>query len=376
MNSPRDSASLRIAAFGFRSIPPRAGAAGSDHCSLQLFERMAARGHTVVCYNRLYGSERPSGSEYRGIRLVSFRTVNRRGYDTLLHSLKCTFHIIALNTGDIVQIANGGNSLWALVLRLFGKRVYVSQDGIDWKRKTWPWYGRLYLYISTYITAWFPNQVVFDNVYAKEWFEKKFRRQFTFIPSGSELTDFREDDTVLRTMNLAAGDYFLFVGRFVPDKGLHHLIAAFARVATAKKLVLVGGSPHPSEYEKSLRSTGDTRVLFPGFIYGNDVLNLMKNAYAYIQPSEIEGLSPVMLSVMSLGTPLICSDIPENAFVVGTHALTFTSGSADSLAERITFALQNPALLGSMARQARARAGSQFSWEVAVDKHLSLYRGH
>ena len=42
----------------------------------------------------------------------------------------------------------------------------------------------------------------------------------------------------------------------------------------------------------------------------------MQNAYAYVQPSDIEGLSPVILSVMGFGTPLICSNIKENLYLV------------------------------------------------------------
>ena len=104
-----------------------------------------------------------------------------------MHSFKCTWHIIVHNTADIVHIQNGGNSIWALPLRFFGKKVFISQDGVDWKREKWPWYGKLYLKISSYLTAKLPNQVIFDNVIAKRLFEQKFKKQFEFIPFGSEI---------------------------------------------------------------------------------------------------------------------------------------------------------------------------------------------
>ena len=72
--------------------------------------------------------------------------------------------------------------------------------------------------------------------------------------------------------------------------------------------------------------------MFAGFIYGDDTVTLMQNAYAYIQPSDIEGLSPVMLSVMGLGTPLICSDIKENLYLVQNDALTFEKSNVEALA--------------------------------------------
>ncbi|MDZ7634107.1 MAG: glycosyltransferase [Bacteroidales bacterium] len=97
--------------------------------------------------------------------------------------------------------------------------------------------------------------------------------------------------------------FLLFVGRFIPDKGVHLLIKAFEKVDTNKKLVLVGGSPNPSAYEEEIHKTIDNRIVFAGYVYGNDTNILMKNAYAYVQPSLIEGLSPVILTVMGLGTP-------------------------------------------------------------------------
>ena len=89
----------------------------------------------------------------------------------------------------------------------------------------------------------------------------------------------------------------------------------------------------------NLKNTKDSRILFAGFIYGEDTVTLMRNAYAYIQPSDIEGLSPVMLSVMGLGTPLICSDIKENKYIVHEDALMFEKSNIESLLEDIELCL-------------------------------------
>jgi len=47
-------------------------------------------------------------------------------------------------------------------------KVFISQDGVDWKRDKWPWYGKLYLKILRLLTAHLPNEVIFDNVIAKK----------------------------------------------------------------------------------------------------------------------------------------------------------------------------------------------------------------
>ena len=365
---------LRIAKFGFRSIPPRDGSAGADTCSMELSIRLAKRGHKITCYNRLYKNEVESIPKYRGIDLIYLRTVNKAGFDSIIHSAKATFHIIIHNTADIVQIGNGGNSFWGLFLRLFGKNVIVTQDGIDWARDKWPWYGKLFLLLSTYLAAYVPHFLVFDNPFAKEVFEKKFHKPYKFIASGVDVNEFQEDNEILNKLNLSSGEYILFVGRFIPDKGLHYLIPAFEQVKTSKKLVLVGGSPNPSDYEKKLKQTRDKRIGMPGYIYGNDMLNLIKYAYLYIQPSDVEGLSPVILTVMALGTPLLCSDIPENLYVAENTALIFRKGDIKHIKEQIVFALESPDVIKNLASKAKEKVIGKYSWEKVTDQFLEIYR--
>jgi len=365
---------LRIAKFGFRSIPPRDGSAGADTCSMELSKRLVKRGHKVTCYNRIYKNEEASIPQYRGIDLIYLRTVKKTGFDTIIHSAKATFHIIFHNTADIVQIGNGGNSIWGLILRLFGKKVIVTQDGIDWVRDKWPWYGKLFLKLSTYLTSFAPHFLVFDNPFAKEVFEKKFCKTYKMIPSGADVSEFIENDEILKKLNLAPGEYLLFVGRFIPDKGLHYLIPAFEQVKTSKKLILVGGSPNPSNYEKRLKQTRDQRIIMPGYIYGNDVLNLIKHAYIYIQPSDVEGLSPVILTAMALGTPLLCSDIRENMFVVENTALVFQKGDIKHIKEQILFALENHDVIKKLASRAIEKVIRDYSWEKVTDQYVEIYR--
>jgi len=367
---------LRIAAFGgFRTIPPRPGGAGSDKFAFELYPRLVKRGFRLTAYCRIYPGETSvqKHSNYEGIKIISFRTVRRAGFDTLVHSFKAAFDIIIHDRADIIHIHSGANSIWALLLRCAGKRAILSQFAMDWKRDKWPWYGKLYYRFSNYLTAIIPNAVVFDNIFTKEYFEKKFRRQYYFIPYGAEVKEPPDETAILEKLGLAPGGYFVFVGRFIPDKGVHLLVRAFEMVKTEKKLVLIGGAPNPGNYEKEINRTVDERIIFGGYVYGDDTNILIKNAYVYIQPSLIEGLSPVILTVMGLGTPLICSDIIENKFITGGNATLFRSGSVESLAEKIEFSLLNSEKLKIMAEDGRKDILNRFNWERVTDKYTELF---
>jgi glycosyltransferase involved in cell wall biosynthesis len=364
---------MRIAAFGFRSIPLAKGAAGADKFALELLPRLVNRGHAVIAYNRRYPDVFVDVNEYKGVKIKTFKTTSITGLDTLLHSLKCTFDIIVNNTADIVHIQNGGNSIWALPLRLFGKKVFISQDGVDWKRDKWPWYGKLYLKFSAFLTAHLPNEVIFDNVIAKSLFEKRFNKTYKFIPFGSEVEAGTGCTDILEKHNLKKGEYYLFVGRFIPDKGLHYLIPAFKNSKSTRKLVLIGGSPNPSPYEKQLLEMANDQIIFPGYVYGNDTNTLMANSYCYIQPSDVEGLSPVVLTVMGLNVPMIVSDIEENQYAVADTARMFKKGDIASLTTQINFCEDNYPEMLNLAQKARERALSVFNWEKVADQHVAVF---
>lgn len=365
----------RLAVFGFRNIPPRPGCSGADKFAEELYVRLAARGYQVIGYNRVYDGLAPAEVSYKGLRLLNLKTMRSKGIEALWHSAKVTAHIIWHNTGDVVHIQNGGNSIFIPILRLFGKKVFLTEDGAEWNRGKWPWYARLYLRAMTYLTAHIPNGVIFDNVFVREMFEKRFRKSYHFIPYGSEPQKDEPETDVLERLGLTAGEYFLFVGRFIPEKGLQYLIPAFEKVKTEKKLVVVGGANQGSEFAEKVTNTSDQRILFPGYMYGPDVHTLMRKAYAYIQPSDLEGLSPVVLENMGLGTPVICSDIRENLFVVGETAVTFKKSDIDDLAAKISLALENREQLDSNATAAAQRAAAMFSWEAVTSQHEAVFFG-
>jgi glycosyltransferase involved in cell wall biosynthesis len=365
---------MRIASFGFRSLPPSEGSAGADKFALEFLPRLAERGHTVTAYNRLYPGQQKGPEEYKGVHIVYFRTIRKSGIDTIWHSLRVMLHLIFKNKVDIVHV-QGNNAIFAFILRLFGKNVVQSIDGVEWEREKWSWFMRKLVLANAYLAVYASKYIAIDNVFTKEIFETKFKRQFDFISFGSEVKD-NGDSDVLQRLGLQAGEYFLFVGRFIPDKGLQYLIPAFEKLNTGKKLVLVGGSPNPTQFEEDLKKTTDSRIIFPGFMYGQDTITLMKHAYAYVQPSDIEGLSPVMLSVMGLGTPIICSDIRENLFIVHEDALLFGKSDVESLRKTLEYALENRDKHLQMAVQAKKRILRDYSWETITDQYLEIFNRH
>jgi len=362
---------MRIASFGFRSIPPSKGSAGADKFAVEFLPRLAERGHEVTGYNRIYPGQEKGTENYKGVKVKYFKTIPKSGIDSIIHSSKVTWHIITRNSADIVHI-QGNNAIFALILKIFGKKVILSIDGTEWGRDKWSWFMQKLVLANAYLAVWSSKYIAIDNIFTKELFEKKFKKKFDFISFGAEIKETKDTD-IVEKLGLKKDDYFLFVGRFIPDKGLQYLIPAFQKLNTTKKLVLVGGSPNPTEFEVNLKKTDDPRIIFPGFIYGDDTVTLMKNAYSYVQPSDIEGLSPVILSVMGLQTPLICSNIKENLYLVGNDAYTFEKSNVESLTVTLERALNNREEHLQLAKKAKERILKDYSWETITDQYLELF---
>jgi glycosyltransferase involved in cell wall biosynthesis len=100
----------------------------------------------------------------------------------------------------------------------------------------------------------------------------------------------------------------------------------------------------------------------------------MKNAYCYIQPSDVEGLSPVILNVMGLGTPVICSDIKENIYIVSDNAILFNKGDIDSLGNAMEKSINFYDQMMQNAVKAKDRALSTFSWDKVTLEHETIFQ--
>jgi glycosyltransferase involved in cell wall biosynthesis len=193
------------------------------------------------------------------------------------------------------------------------------------------------------------------------------------VPFGADVTYDPASETILDDMGLTKGQYYLFVGRFIPDKGLHHLVPAFERLTSDRKLVLIGGSPHPTEYEQKIRSTADPRIVFPGYVYGGSVHALMRNCYAYVQPSDLEGLSPVILESAYLGAPVICSDLEQNRYGLQDTGIYFRKGDVNDLLAILEKAEAEPDWLRRNGARQNERVRTTFSWDVVVDDHVRIF---
>lgn len=371
---------LNIAMFGQKRIPSREG--GVEIVVEELCTRMVAQGHNVTCYNR--GGHHVSGSEYdskrlkeyKGIKLKTVPTIEKKGLAAVSSSFFAAL-CCAFGQYDIVHIHAEGPAFFAWLPKMFGKKVIVTIHGLDWQREKWKsGFGSTFIHQGEKNAVKFADEIIVLSKGVQDYFEKTYGRKTVFIPNGVSHHIEREPQIIKNKFGLDKDKYILFLGRLVPEKGIKYLIEAFKQVDTDKKLVIAGGSSDTSEFENEMKELAkeDKRILFTGFVQGQELEELYSNAYVYVLPSDLEGMPLSLLEAMSYGNCCLVSDIPECAEVVEDKALIFKKADVKDLQSKLQDACDHSEKVDAHKKQAADFICSKYNWDEIVQATLKLYR--
>lgn len=362
---------MKIAILGTRGIP--ANYSGFETSVEETAWRLVERGHEVYVYCRT-NNVKTDSQIYRGVNLITLPSIDSKHFDTPFHTTLSVFHLLTSKIRpDIVQMYGVGNSLWLLPLKLTGKPIIAVVDGLDWMRQKWGRFASTFLRVSEHFALWWADEYVVDSQAVIKYYLSHYERTPLYIPYGANVPENILPYNLVQQYGLRPEEYILFVGRLVPEKGVHHLVTAFEKVNTDKKLVIVGDNIHDKDYVDRLKSTRDSRILFLGFVYGEAYQQLNSHAYLYVQPSELEGTSPALLGAMGLGNCVLVSDIPENRETIGDAGITFKKNDANDLALKLQALVESPAEVKEYKLRAVNRVLTHYSWDVITDEYERLF---
>ena len=371
---------LKIAMLGHKRIPSNEG--GVEVVVEALCARMAALGHSVTCYNRaghhVSGAEHelPAGSVYRGIRLVTVPTLERKGFAAVISSFFAAVRS-AFGSYDVVHIHAEGPAFFCWLPKLFGKRVIVTVHGLDWQREKWNGgIASKFIHLGERVAVRFADEIIVLSENVRQYFLDTYGRATRFIPNGVSAPTLESPRLIAEKWCLQKDGYILYLGRIVPEKGETYLIEAFKQVKTDKKLVIAGGSSDTERYLRQLQNlaAGDDRILFTGFVQGKLRDELYSNAYVYTLPSDLEGMPLSLLEAMSYGNCCLVSDIPECAEVVEDKAVLFRKSDVDNLRQKLQTLCDQPETASQYKANAAQFILNKYGWDDVVDKTLALYR--
>ena len=379
----RKAGALRIAMIGHKRIPSREG--GVEIVVEELSVRMAQKGHRVEAYNR-YGHH-VSGKkyddeygwkgrkDYKGVRVRIIPTFQSSSLNAIVYSFLATLRAL-FTKYDVLHYHAEGPCAMLWIPKMFGKRVVVTIHGLDWQRAKWGNFASRVIKFGEKMAARHADEVIVLSRNVQQYFKEKYGREVTYIPNGINRPERRKADLIREKYGLERDGYFLFLARIVPEKGLHYLIEAYQKLDTDKKLVIAGGNSQAVEYMEQIHEMAakDDRILMTDFVQGQTLEELYSNAYAFVLPSDVEGMALSLLEAMSYGNCCLVSDICENTEVVEEQALHFRKGDVKDLQEKLQYLLEHPDTVE------RLRSGSadficgKYNWDEVVDETLRLYR--
>ena len=363
---------MKIAMLGTRGVP--ANYSGFETCVEQLGQRLVERGHDVTVYCRSHHIEY-EGHTYKGMHLVMLPTVANKYLDTIVHSLFSSIHALSQRY-DIALYFIAGNSPVTWIPRLVGTRTILNVDGLDWKREKWPELAKKYIQFAEYLATKLPNTYLTDSRVVENYYLERFNSRSTYIPYGSDVTILPPGE-MLAKYGLEQGRYILFVGRFVPENCIHHLIEAFRALDTDLKCVIVGDSAYAEAYVTSLRQSaeGDPRIVFTGYVFGKGYHELGSNACIFVETSGVGGTHPALVEAMAFGNCVIVNDTPENLETIGDAGFSYSGqAGAPALKEVLQKLVENLDLAADHGERAREYARIHYTWDAVTDDYERLFQ--
>ena len=372
---------MKIAMIGQKHIGLCEG--GVERVVEEISTRMVKLGHDVTCYDRKGKHKLDKNKkiiqqhEYNGVKIIEVFTIDKKGLAALTSSFFGTIKILFSNNEIVHYHAEGPCAMLWLIKWFSKKKIIVTIHGLDWQRAKWKnGFASKYIKFGEIIAAKYADEIIVLSKNVQKYFKNEYNRNTNFIPNGVTKPITRYIYLIKKKYGLNKNDYILFLGRIVPEKGVHYLINAYNQIKTDKKLVIAGAPSDTEDYYNELlqMSKSNNKIIFTGFVYGEELEELYSNSYIYILPSDLEGMPLSLLEAMSYGNCCLTSDISECAEVIEDKGLTFEKSNIEDLKKKLQILLDDEQLLKKYKKESQSYILNKFNWDEIAEKTIELYK--
>ncbi len=370
---------MDIIMFGHKRIPGRQG--GVEVVVEKLAVGIAAAGHNITVLNRKGGDTTSvvvsQKQKLKGVAVKTLPAIDIRGLSVVTSSFLGAV-LSAFSKADVVHIHAEGPAVMCWLPKLMGKKVVVTVHGLDWQRAKWKsGIGAAYIHLGERLAVKFADEIIVLSRNLQDYFRKTYGRNTVFIPNGVEKVRNKPACRIKEELSLEKNSYILYLGRIVPEKGVHYLIEAFQNIKTDKKLVIAGAVSDTEKYLNKVKKMAETSddIIFTGFVQGDTLAELYSNARIYVLPSDLEGMPLSLLEAMSYGNCCLVSDIPECTEVIADNGVTFRKGDVESLRAELQKLCDNWDTVHKYKTKSADYICGKYSWDSMVRQTLKLYAG-
>ena len=281
-----------------------------------------------------------------------------------------------------------GNTIGAFIVH-FAKKIQsiggillVNPDGLEWKRAKWSKPVQSYLKYSEKEMTKYANLIISDNRGIETYIQNTYPwARTTFIAYGTDLsktTLTAEDDLVrdwYQEWQTQEKDYYLILGRFVPENNYETAIREFMKSSTERDLVIICNHEGNSYFDELRQITGfdkDKRVKFVGTVYDQDLLKYIRNqAFAYIHGHEVGGTNPGLLEALAQTDLNLIYNVDFNHQVAQETALYWNK--EDGNLSQLIDSVDGQVSFEDFGNAAKANMKENYTWEKIVGEYEELF---
>lgn len=281
-----------------------------------------------------------------------------------------------------------GNTIGAFIVH-FAKKIQsiggillVNPDGLEWKRAKWSKPVQSYLKYSEKEMTKYANLIISDNRGIETYIQNTYPwSRTTFIAYGTDLskTTLTAEDTPIRDWyqkwETQEKDYYLILGRFVPENNYETVIREFMKSSTERDLVIICNHEGNAYFDELRQITGfdkDKRVKFVGTVYDQDLLKYIRNqAFAYIHGHEVGGTNPGLLEALAQTDLNLIYNVDFNHQVAQETALYWNK--EDGNLSQLIDSVDGQVSFEDLGNAAKANMKENYIWEKIVGEYEELF---
>lgn len=362
---------MKIAIIGSRGYPYVYG--GYETFVKELSERLVKRGVEVHVYNqRSLFAKRPA--QLNGIHLHYIPTLPHKSLNQIIHCLISLFHA-AFSSADVIFVLNLAAGPMGWIPKLSGKKTMINTDGLEWLRPKWKGLGARYFYFGAWSATKLYDKIITDAEAMQQVYLKEFNAESTVIAYGAP--EYRPAPKEhIHKFGLDKEEYYLIIGRLVPDNNADLLIKGFLASSSKKKLVIVGDVPYQDKYASDLKELADDRLIFLGYVTEHEALmSLYQNCYVYLHGHEFGGTNPAMLKAMSNECAILALDTPFNREMLNNEEFgMFFAHSSASVAKNMDAIEAGEVSLKELRLKVKNGLGQKYNWDAITEQYISEFR--
>ena len=362
---------VKIAIIGSRGYP--IVYSGYETFVKEVSERLVAQNIDVrvYCQKHLF-TTRPK--TVNGVELIYMPTLQTKSLNQLVHSFFSMIHACCSKV-DVILVVNAANGPFGLISLLAQKKTLINVDGLEWLRPKWKGLGAAYFKFAAKLATLFYNTIITDAEAMRQVYLQTFKANSTVIAYGANIRH-SKNPSLINQFGLTPNEYFLIVGRLIPDNNSDLILEGFKKANSNKKLVIVGDVPYQDAYAQTIKAQASNQILFLGYVTDSEVLaELYHQSYAYLHGHEYGGTNPTMLKAMAYGCAILALDTVFNREMLENGQFGwFFQKTSDSVALYLQQAEHNPQAVQTLKEKARDGITQKYNWDEVTRAYVTVFK--